>query len=148
MWYTGSLENKHFKHALIWLSLMLGIYSFNGFHAQGGVDAPSPEAFKVRLDVALGSLVQWLVTPHRRRVETGWSLWSFSTQAIIWYDSMIIPEISGNPRKIAMEQISQQRLLWDNALLRKHLPSWVHCYKCSCCPRRKKECSRCSRQQG
>jgi len=28
------------------------------------VDAPSPEAFKARLDVALGSLVCWLVTLH------------------------------------------------------------------------------------
>ena len=28
------------------------------------VDAPSPEAFKGRLDVALGSLVWWLVTLH------------------------------------------------------------------------------------
>jgi len=28
------------------------------------VDAPSPEAFKDRLDVALGSLVWWLVTLH------------------------------------------------------------------------------------
>jgi len=28
------------------------------------VDAPSLEAFKVRLDVALGSLVWWLVTLH------------------------------------------------------------------------------------
>ena len=28
------------------------------------VDAPSPEAFKARLDVALGSLVWWLVTLH------------------------------------------------------------------------------------
>jgi len=28
------------------------------------VDAPSLEAFKARLDVALGSLVCWLVTPH------------------------------------------------------------------------------------
>ena len=28
------------------------------------VDAPSPEAFKARLDVALGSLVYWLVTLH------------------------------------------------------------------------------------
>ena len=28
------------------------------------VDAPSLEAFKARLDVALGSLVQWLVTLH------------------------------------------------------------------------------------
>ena len=29
------------------------------------VDAPSMEAFKVRLDVALGSLVWWLATLHR-----------------------------------------------------------------------------------
>ena len=28
------------------------------------VDAPSLEAFKARLDVALGSLVWWLATPH------------------------------------------------------------------------------------
>ena len=28
------------------------------------VDAPSLEAFKARLDVALGSLVSWLVTIH------------------------------------------------------------------------------------
>ena len=28
------------------------------------VDAPSLEAFKARLDVALGSLVRWLVTLH------------------------------------------------------------------------------------
>ena len=32
--------------------------------AQGGVDAPSLQAFKARLDVALGSLVCWLVTLH------------------------------------------------------------------------------------
>ena len=32
--------------------------------AQGGVDAPSVEAFKARLDVALGSSVWWLVTLH------------------------------------------------------------------------------------
>ena len=44
------------------------------FHPEGGdalnrlpkeaVDAPSLEAFKARLDVALGSLVWWLVTLH------------------------------------------------------------------------------------
>ena len=44
------------------------------FHTEGGdalnrlpkeaVDAPSLEAFKARLDVALGSLVWWLVTLH------------------------------------------------------------------------------------
>ena len=28
------------------------------------MDAPPPEAFKARLDVALGSLVWWLVTLH------------------------------------------------------------------------------------
>ena len=28
------------------------------------VDAPSPETFKARLDVALGSLVWWLATLH------------------------------------------------------------------------------------
>ena len=44
------------------------------FHPEGGntlnrlpkeaVDAPSMEAFKARLDVALGSLVWWLATLH------------------------------------------------------------------------------------
>ena len=48
------------------------------------VDVPSLEAFKARLDVALGSLVWWLVTlPIAGGVETGCSLWSFSTQAIL-----------------------------------------------------------------
>ena len=31
---------------------------------KGAVDAPSVEAFKARLDVALGSLVWWLGTLH------------------------------------------------------------------------------------
>ena len=45
------------------------------------VDAPSLEAFKATLDVALGSLVWWLATLHiAGGVET---LWSFSTQAIL-----------------------------------------------------------------
>jgi len=36
-----------------------------------GLDAPSLEAFKARLDVDLGSLVWWLVTLHiSRGVET------------------------------------------------------------------------------
>ena len=34
------------------------------------VDAPSLEAFKARLDVALGSLVCWLVTLH---IAGGWN---------------------------------------------------------------------------
>ena len=45
------------------------------------VDALSLEAFKVRMDVALGSLVG---NPALSRgVETRWSLRSFSTQAIL-----------------------------------------------------------------
>jgi len=42
------------------------------------VDAPSLEAFKARLDVALGSLVWWLATLHMAG-----GLWSFSTQVIL-----------------------------------------------------------------
>jgi len=34
------------------------------------VDAPSLEAFKARLDVALGSLGWWLATPH---IAGGWN---------------------------------------------------------------------------
>ena len=33
------------------------------------VDAPSLQAFKARLDVALGSLVWWLVTLHTAETE-------------------------------------------------------------------------------
>ena len=44
------------------------------------VDAPSLEAFKIRLDVALSSLVLWLVTLH---IAGGLKLWFFSTQAIL-----------------------------------------------------------------
>ena len=48
------------------------------------VDAPSLQAFKARLDVALGSLVCWLVTLHiAGGFGTRCSLWSFSTQAIL-----------------------------------------------------------------
>ena len=48
------------------------------------VDAPSLEAFKARLDVALGSLVWWLATLKiGGRMKLDGSLWSFSTQAIL-----------------------------------------------------------------
>jgi len=50
------------------------------FHTEGGdalnrspkeaVDAPSLQAFKARLDVALGSLVWWLATLH---IAGGWN---------------------------------------------------------------------------
>ena len=39
------------------------------------VDAPSLEAFKVRLDVVLGSLVCWLVTLH---IAGGWDTGGFN----------------------------------------------------------------------
>jgi len=48
-------------------------YQEEVFHTEGGnaleqsketVDAPSLQAFKARLDVALGSLVWWLATLH------------------------------------------------------------------------------------
>ena len=38
-------------------------HTFNGYKLEV-VDAPSLEAFKARLDVALGSLVWWLATLH------------------------------------------------------------------------------------
>ena len=48
------------------------------------VDAPSLEAFKARLDVALGSLVWWLATLQiGGKMKLDGSLWSFSTQAIL-----------------------------------------------------------------
>jgi len=51
------------------------------------VDAPSLEAFKARLDVALGSLVCWLVTQH---IAGGWNSMSivvlFNTGcSMIWW---------------------------------------------------------------
>jgi len=55
------------------------------FHPEGGdalnrlpkeaVDAPSLQAFKARLDVALGSLVCWLVTLH---IAGGWNWMSIA----------------------------------------------------------------------
>ena len=55
------------------------------FHSEGGdaleqvaqraVDAPSLQAFKARLDVALGSLVWWLVTLH---IAEGWNSMSIA----------------------------------------------------------------------
>ena len=48
------------------------------------VDAPSLEAFKARLDVALGSLVWWLVTlPIAGELKLDDHCGPFSTQAIL-----------------------------------------------------------------
>ena len=44
------------------------LYLWNRFPKEV-VDAPSLEAFKARLDVALGSLIWWLVTLH---IAGGW----------------------------------------------------------------------------
>jgi len=57
------------------------------------VDAPSLEAFKARLDVALGSLVWWLVTLH---VAGGWNwmsiviLFNPGHSVILWYLQTLI----------------------------------------------------------
>ena len=58
------------------------------------VDAPSLEAFKARLNVALGSLVWWLATLH---IAGGWNemftvvLFNPGHSVILWsYDSMIL----------------------------------------------------------
>ena len=54
------------------------------------MDAPSLEAFKPRLDVALGSPLQWLATLHvAGGLKTPRSWWSFSTQAILSFHDMV-----------------------------------------------------------
>ena len=75
------------------------------------VDAPSLEAFKARLDVALGSLGCWLATLHiAGGVGTGWSLWSFSAQAILWFYE--IQQLPANGAATAQAKASHNRLLW------------------------------------
>jgi len=70
-----------------------------GFHPQGGdalnrlpreaVDAPSLQAFKARLDVALGSLVCWLAALH---TAGGWNwmsivvLFNPGHSMILWHE--------------------------------------------------------------
>ena len=57
------------------------------------MDAPSLQAFKARLDVALGSLVWWLLTLH---IAGGWTwmiivvLFNPGCSTILWYDPMNI----------------------------------------------------------
>ena len=54
------------------------------------VDAPSLEAFKARLDVALGSLVWWLATLHMAgALKLDDHCGPFQSRP--FYDSMIIP---------------------------------------------------------
>ena len=62
------------------------------------VDAPSLEAFKARLDVALGSLVWWLVTlPVVRRLKFNDHCGPFQPRP--FYDSMINHITTVNPTK-------------------------------------------------
>jgi len=75
------------------------------------VDAPSLEAFKARLDVALGSLGCWLATLHiAAGVGTGWSLWSFSAQANLWLYE--IEQLPDNGAATAQAKASHNRLFW------------------------------------
>jgi len=80
-------------------------YQKEVFHSEGGdhwnrlpkeaVDAPSLEAFKARLDVALGSLVWWLVTLH---IAGGLKLDGHCGpfQPRPFYDSVILCEAENN----------------------------------------------------
>jgi len=62
------------------------------------VDAPPLEAFKARLDVALGSLVWWLVTPHiAGELKTDEHCGPFQLRP--FYDSMIRFSMYENPIK-------------------------------------------------
>ena len=56
------------------------------------VDAPSLEAFKARLDVALGSLVWWLTTLHIAQELKQDDLWG-PFQARPFYDAMILLQV-------------------------------------------------------
>ena len=87
---TGDLKGRASIPAL-WKVMVLWRKAVLCFHGsgcteqveQGGVDAPSLQAFKARLDEALGSLGGWLVTLH---IAGGWNrraLWSFSAQAVL-----------------------------------------------------------------
>ena len=68
------------------------------------VDAPSLEAFKARLDVALGSLVWWLVTLH---IAGGLKVDDHCGpfQPRLFYDSMIHVFIYGIPISVATSGI-------------------------------------------
>ena len=69
------------------------------------VDAPSLEAFKARLDVALGSLVWWLATLH---IAGGLKLNDHCGpfQSRPFYDSMIIHPCCPEPSKLPCENAS------------------------------------------
>jgi len=62
LWKTGLIFRRKFFTQRV-------VMHWNGLPKEA-VDAPSLEAFKARLDVALGSLVCWLVTLH---VAGGWN---------------------------------------------------------------------------
>ena len=57
--FSAILRKRHFTNLFHW-----------NRQPKEAVDAPSLEAFKARLDVALGSLVCWLATLH---IAGGWN---------------------------------------------------------------------------
>ena len=73
---------------LMWIAQVIlpSLSSFRGWWRtvrrlpKEAVDAPSLQAFKARLDVALGSLGWWLATLHIAGGWNWWALWSFSTR--------------------------------------------------------------------
>lgn len=47
------------------------------------VGALFPEAFKVRLDVALGSLIEWVATCPHQKVGNGWTISTLPAKDIL-----------------------------------------------------------------
>jgi len=94
----GGLQNKEGQHrasewkcetwtrssaAILWWCAVLQMQQWT--LSKEAVDAPSLQAFKARLDVALGSLGCWLATLHIAGGWNWWAWWAFSTQAILWF---------------------------------------------------------------
>ena len=70
------------------------------------VDAPSLQAFKARLDVALGSMVWWLVTLH---TAGGWN----------WMSTVVLFS-PGHSMKVPKK-------IWDKSHFRMHMLNFPHC---------------------
>jgi len=89
---------------------------------KGVVDALSLQAFKARLDVALGSLVCWLATCTQQGVGTRWSLWSFSTQAILGFHDLVLRLLA------CLGQTGQRGIVWCHVCALEQSERQQHAY--------------------
>ena len=84
------------------------------------VDAPSLEAFKARLDVALGSLGCWLATLH---IAGGWN-WMSIVALFNPGHSMIYvsaPMEGHVPRNVKQESLGFLMWVWNSSSTGKHI---------------------------